>query len=163
MTKQTITADDLVELEVHHNISSLVSELAALEKDVLAYEDKEASHILEDAVELCRSVEDWESAVTEAYGVKKDDGTWSYFHDDATVAALSDSLEEICKRLGVFTPRYREICEHWIVSDCLADRLLARGEKVNKDFAGLTVWARTNSGQLISADPVIRQIAKEWL
>ena len=51
--------------------------------------------------------------------------------------------------------------EYWIVSDWLADKLIKKGESVQKDFYGLTVWGRFTSGQSISIDYVIQQIAKE--
>lgn len=51
--------------------------------------------------------------------------------------------------------------EHWIVSDWLADKLAAQGEKVDKDFAGLTIWARTTTGQAVYCDGVIERIAAE--
>lgn len=54
-----------------------------------------------------------------------------------------------------------DVLEHWIVSDWLADKLIAKGETVNKDFMGLVIWGRTTSGQHISQDYVIQQIYQE--
>lgn len=53
---------------------------------------------------------------------------------------------------------YREIYEHWIVSDWLADRLAEYGEAVCKDFYGLTVWGRTCTGQGIALDGIVEDI-----
>ena len=53
---------------------------------------------------------------------------------------------------------YEEVFEHWIVSDWLADKLIAKGETVVKDFHGLTIWGRCCSGQAILLDYVIRDI-----
>ncbi|WP_040513612.1 hypothetical protein, partial [Paraglaciecola polaris] len=53
-----------------------------------------------------------------------------------------------------------EIFEYWAVSNWLADKLILSGEKVEKDFYGHCVWGRTCSGQAISLDHVIRNIAK---
>lgn len=36
-----------------------------------------------------------------------------------------------------------------------------RGERVDKDFAGITIWARTTTGQAIDCDYVIGQIYGE--
>ncbi len=35
---------------------------------------------------------------------------------------------------------YHEALEHWIITDWLADKLEAKGEMVNKDVLGLTIW-----------------------
>lgn len=62
------------------------------------------------------------------------------------------------------TPRQtqsNEVFEHWIVSDWLAEKLAAKGEKVDTDFAGLTVWARTTTGQGIASDSVIQDIVAD--
>jgi hypothetical protein len=67
---------------------------------------------------------------------------------------------DLCKSEGI-DPYQREVFEHWLVSDWLADKLEAHGEKVDRDFAGMTVWARTTTGQAIYADYVIEQIATE--
>jgi hypothetical protein len=53
------------------------------------------------------------------------------------------------------------VFEHWAVSEWLAGKLEEQGERVDRDFAGLCVWARTTSGQSISMDGVIERIAAE--
>ena len=55
----------------------------------------------------------------------------------------------------------QEALEHWIISDWLADKLAEENEMVTKDFLGLTIWGRTQSGQAVSMDYVIQKIAKE--
>ena len=55
-------------------------------------------------------------------------------------------------------PYEREVFEHWIVSKWLADQLAANGEKIDDDFAGMVVWARTTTGQDIALDRVICDI-----
>lgn len=66
---------------------------------------------------------------------------------------------EDCSPKDNFQPEeYSEIFEHWIVSDWLADRLESHGETVERDFFGLTIWARSCTGQAIMLDWVIRQI-----
>jgi hypothetical protein len=64
-----------------------------------------------------------------------------------------------CCEQNEIEPHDREVYEHWIVSDWLARRLEEEGEKVDTDFAGLTVWARTCTGQSIALDDVIQRIA----
>jgi len=51
--------------------------------------------------------------------------------------------------------------EHWIVSDWLAEKLIEKGEIIDTDFAGLAVWARTTTGQVIESDEIILKIAEE--
>ena len=52
----------------------------------------------------------------------------------------------------------REVFEYYIVSDYLADELQERGEVIEHDFYGLTIWGRTTTGQAISMDWVIQDI-----
>ena len=69
------------------------------------------------------------------------------------------TAQELCDALGIdpydYTP---EIFEHWIVSDWLAHELDERGERVLRDFFGLTVWGRSCTGQSILLDRVICDI-----
>ena len=58
-------------------------------------------------------------------------------------------------------PTYIEAYEHWIVADWFADELEKRGEMVDKDFLGLTIWGRTATGQHISLDYVVQDILKD--
>lgn len=55
----------------------------------------------------------------------------------------------------------REVFEHWAVTDWFADKLIAAGEKVDKDFGNLCIWARTTTGQGIASDGVIERIYAE--
>ena len=47
------------------------------------------------------------------------------------------------------------------MTDWFANKLIEQGEKVDKDFAGMCIWARTTSGQGIASDSVIERIAAE--
>lgn len=55
----------------------------------------------------------------------------------------------------------RDVLSHWLVSDWLAEKLEAKGERVERDFGGLAVWGRITHGQSIKADEVICQIAAD--
>jgi hypothetical protein len=70
-----------------------------------------------------------------------------------------DSYRKICEDNGI-DPEYREVYEHWIVSNWLAARLEEKGE-ITGEVSGLTIWGRCTTGQSISMDWVIEQIAKE--
>lgn len=159
----TITPQDLVTREVHYCVSSLVSMLAA------GYDNcanKDLNALCEQAVELANPVPDWEDAAIQA-GIKfnylptgqvlvlnppKDTDMYVTQYDDERNASIA-----FCDFHGI-DPYDREVFEHWIVSDWMADKLEAEGEKIDRDFAGLTVWARTTTGQAIYADSVIEHI-----
>ena len=69
--------------------------------------------------------------------------------------------KELCQQLDVNTDDFRgEIYEHWLVSDWLAHRLAEKGE-VTGDLCGLTIWGRGTTGQSISIDRVVQNIALE--
>lgn len=89
-----------------------------------------------------------------------------------TMGRASDILDAIRKEGGTYPfedfcdeheiePYQWDVFEHWIVSNWLAEKLEAKGEKVDADFAGLTVWARTTTGQSIAMDAVIQAIAAD--
>lgn len=77
------------------------------------------------------------------------------------VAKLVDDWQWVANEFKLDSVRY-EAYEHWLVSDWLADELKRKGEIVG-DFAGLTIWGRCATGQTISLDRVIQDIAiKLW-
>jgi hypothetical protein len=55
---------------------------------------------------------------------------------------------------------YPEIFEFWSVTDWLGEKLKQKGEIVFK-YLDFTVWGRQCTGQSISLDPVIQEIAIE--
>jgi hypothetical protein len=71
-----------------------------------------------------------------------------------------ESLREFCDANHV-DPEQNEIYEHWIVSEWLANRLEDRGEVIERDFYGLTIWGRACTGQAILLDSVICSIYDE--
>lgn len=160
-----VTVDDLVRREVYYCVSALISTLAAGVQAVSTNTDM--GHNLYDhceaAQELSWPIEDWEEAARqEGWDVTNDneftDGTeivGSIGPDDP-----DGGWPTLCDAMGI-EPYQREIFEHWIVSDWLADKLAEHGEKVDKDFAGMTIWARTTTGQGIAQDAVIENIVKE--
>lgn len=154
----TITPEDLVRREVHYCVSSLVSTLASAN---YCEDDSEALGELKDqALELASPIDDWREAAEQ-------DG-WSLVREDSDRALVfrhNDGREnfnatwgELCEEQDL-EPYQWDVFEHWIVSDWPADKLVAEGEKVDRDFAGMTVWARTTTGQAIYADGVIERIA----
>ena len=51
-----------------------------------------------------------------------------------------------------------EVCEWWLVSEWLLNKLEDKGETVERDFMGLCIWARTTTGQAIWCDYIIQEI-----
>jgi hypothetical protein len=149
----TITAEDLVRREVFYCVSHLVSVLA----NGTPFGQGDLNDTVEQARELCMPLYDYEEAAIQAGFVQNAAGMW----EDPSIGedGVSD-VEQLCEMEGI-EPYEREVFEHWIVSDWLADKLAERGEKVDKDFAGMVVWARTTTGQGIASDSVIEQIADD--
>lgn len=139
----SITPQDLVQREVIYCVSQLVYEIAGKEP----------------GCELMYPLPDYESAALDA-GITKsklNDGKWINTKSDEF---CFDTAQEACEDAGI-EPYEREIFEHWIISNWLADKLAEKGERVDKDFFGLVVWGRTTTGQAIYLDSVIEEIAAE--
>lgn len=141
----TVTIEQFVNREVNYCVSYLVSSLAqgygSVPSNITDLYD-----MTDQAQELASPIEDWEQAAL-------DEG-WTPTHEDTP--------EDYCCEMDI-EPHYREVLEHWIVSTWLGEQLKAKGEKVDMDFAGMIVWARTTSGQGISGDSVIKTIYQELI
>ena len=168
------TCDRLVRNEVYLCVSSLVSTLA---QGGGAYvpEPKQGTYNLaelcDQALELAAPLSDYEEAAIQAGWVFS--GTNSEMQRTLRVNEFDTTSEsealtlkwaenpEMACQVDDLELYEREVFEHWAVSEWLADKLIAKGERVDKDFAGLCVWARTTTGQAISIDSVIEQICRE--
>lgn len=145
----------LVDREVVYCVSSLVYELTQQAEHFPDYAD--------DLADAWRGLPDYDEAATEA--------GWESFTDEHGAACWRDtedgqtwagSAEDVCREFDIDANDHEpEVFEHWIVSDFLADRLEANGQRVLRDFFGFTIWGRTTSGQAILLDHVIQQIAAE--
>jgi hypothetical protein len=161
----TVTVEQLVDREVRDCLSYLISTLAAGYGCVatsgrggdVARAERDLAHLCEQAFELSCSVNDNIEAAEQA-GFKRfhdhgsDDLWWK--KDDGTVY---ESLDKLMDGEGL-EPYEWEVFEHWAVSSWLAEKLIEQGEKVDTDFAGLNVWARTCTGQAIAMDGVMVRI-----
>lgn len=182
----------VVRQNVHYCVSSLVSTVASGAGETISTHDGELPKLCEQAQELCTSISDYEEAARDhlrngmdaselAEYCEENDITACAVTGDASPEALKqfadamrtaiaehleagddNAWQSFCDDARI-DPYEREIFEHWIISDWLADKLEAFGERVERDFAGLTVWGRTTSGQAIAADYVIQQIAQAIL
>ena len=176
MTTETLeqTAERIVRQEVRACVSYLVATLAqhdAVSLDLRANEKRERplAELVEQAFELAAPIPDYEEAAIQAGWTDagkfwtrperegEDQGRESVGAGRIQTAA---DAEDACQ-FDNLDPIDRDVFEHWIVSDWLADKLIERGEKVDKDFAGLCVWARTTTGQMIAMDSVIEAIARQ--
>ena len=157
-------ASDLVQREVLCCMSSMVSTLAA--NYGLNGNSKELEGMVERAFEHAAPVLDYEEAAREAGWTAEAGGTWRRIIKNETGTAAPELLDRVssaeaaCEMDGI-EPHEWEVYEHWAVSTWLAEKLQAAGERVDTDFAGLNVWARTTTGQAISIDAVIEQITRE--
>lgn len=159
----------LVSQEVNACMSSLVATLAQGASDRI--DDSGILNLADQAMELAAPVLDYESAAREAGWLRIDelDGAgFAAIHPDQELCEAQDAYcdtpaeawEDACRASDI-EPHECEVYEHWAVSTWLAEKLIAKGEKVDTDFAGLNVWARTTTGQAISMDSVIEAIVSE--
>lgn len=148
-----ITPENLVSREVVHCCSTLASTLAS---GYGADMPRDLAEMAEAAFELSTPIDDWEEAAIQAGWHKEADGSWfrAALCDDEAPRVTARDAQDACGN-DMVEPIQREIFEHWIVSDWLAENLEQQGEKVDTDFFGLTVWARTTTGQGIASDSVI--------
>lgn len=175
-TNQDEIARRIVDREVRLCLSSLVSTLAeGYGRFEAAYysakggplRDSGLGEVFEQAFELAAPIPDYEEAAREAGWAPHPTvtGAWSREAEKSPCGRYIDvlgaaSAQEACEEDGI-EPYDREVFEHWAVSSWLADKLEAKGEKVDRDFAGMIVWARTTTGQAIYCDSVLQDIARD--
>ncbi|MEC5291571.1 MULTISPECIES: hypothetical protein [unclassified Aurantimonas] len=165
----------MIAQEVCYCVSALVSTLAMGSHAVTRNTDmgRVLSDLIEQALELALPIDDWEgAAIREGWrwekGGRQNEGAPHFYRHHAKgfgtdyCACRELDWRALCLEQSI-EPYQREVFEHWIVSDWLADKLEAHGEKVDTDFAGLTVWARTATGQGIASDSVIEAIYAELM
>jgi len=165
------TINDMVRQEVLCCLSSLVSTLATgypasgpHGKQFAGIGSQELADLTEQAFELACPVDDYEeAAIQEGWQFHDEWQTWvkaSAHRDPREDQEEYAGAEELCREYEI-EPYQREIYQHWAVTDWLADKLDAAGEKVDRDFANICVWARSTSGQGIASDGVIQRIYAE--
>lgn len=164
------SAQDIARAEVIYCVSGLVSTLAGASFRFSAHDDArhdqdQRAHIelCDQAVELSAPVADYESAARDAgwEEMPGKPGGQHVFRDETDGQTwCAKDWQDLCTDHDI-EPYDRDVYEHWIVSDWLADKLEAKGEKVDRDFAGMTIWARTTTGQAIAIDAIIVEIAAD--
>lgn len=83
----------------------------------------------------------------------------TFYNTETGETSEADGWEELASEQDI-EPYVREVCEHWLVSDWLGERLEEKGETV-RELMGLTVWARGTTGQAIYIDGVIEDIVND--
>ncbi len=158
----TRTIDQMIASEVLCCMSSLVATLAGSYGNTLPGVQEEMRSLLDQAQELAMPVDDWEeTAIQNGWRFWKGEyykpGVWLPNASKATGSMGGGTAQQVCEYANL-EPIATEVYEHWAVTDWFADKLEAAGEKVDRDFAGLCVWARTTTGQQIAADGVVARI-----
>jgi hypothetical protein len=158
-----ITAQELVAREVKYCVSRLVSALAEgiHAPEGLNVEGTVLGELARQALYLAAPTDDWEEPLIEAGWSKVVEGDGYAWRHPEDIGDHGEPNAQIACEEARLDPYQREVHEHWLVSDWFAHRLEAHGEKVDRDFAGLTVWARTTTGQALYADAVVEAIAAE--
>lgn len=171
--------DNFVRQNVLCCVSSLVATLAegAARCDWRSWQEgsrkqhvKALSDLAEQACELSSPVLDYEEAARQAGWEKapahvKRPGTWwreATATENGKRPPIQETADAACQYDNL-APYKWEIFEHWAVTEWLAEKLEAKGERIDRDFAGLCVWGRTCTGQAISMDGVICDIYDEMM
>lgn len=154
-----VTIEQMVQREVLCCMSSLISTLTNAVKDKNGVGDSIAD-IVEQALALAAPVLDYEEAARQAGGKDIIQEWWK--SSPELSHSVFKSTQELCEHYNI-DPYEWEVYEHWAVSQWLAEKLTAQGERVDTDFAGLSIWARTTTGQAISMDGCIRRIYADMM
>lgn len=164
-------ASDLVQREVLCCMSSMVATLAAGSGSYTARAG-ELQSLAEQAAELATPALDYEGAAREAgwrieptklspgFNASRPSDPAAESITTQTYASAEAAAQAACG-FDDIEPHELEVYEHWAVSTWFAEKLQAAGERVDTDFAGLNVWARTTTGQAIHADAVVERITRE--
>lgn len=169
--------DDFVQREVLCCLSGLVSTLAsgftnvalnAVPPGTKRHAD-ELHELCELAFELSAPVDDWEEAAfQEGASITKAGEFWQWCAKksaDSVYGGFETSeaaARDFCQTLGI-DPYQWEVFEHWAVTPYFADKLEAHGERVEKAFFGLCVWARTTTRPTQAGVGMIKRIVAEAL
>lgn len=160
------TIDQMVQQEILCCMSSIVSTLARGNTfDPDCQNEAELRALAEQAAELCYPIPDYEEAAIQAgwepYTDKFGVACWRN-DNDGNELTWAGTAEDLCQNHDI-EPYDREVYEHWAVTEWFAEKLEAAGEKVDKDFGNLCIWARTTTGQGIASDGVVERIYADMM
>lgn len=185
-------AESLVEREVYYCVSYLVSQIAqggyeACKLLDIDYEDEllplletvdyeeAALRYIDDGMDaddlrdyLDDQCADYDAEVEEELdeeGNVEVEAVVGSTHDElkllARAAAEEQGYEDFCSDMRL-DPDRNDVYEHWIVSSWFARKLREKGHPVG-ELLGLTIWGRGTTGQSISMDGSILEIARDCL
>ena len=130
---------EFVQRELIHCVSCLVSDIAARDEDFFhmfrTFDPDRAREMINDAI-----------ADDPDRGQEIEDNDLDDLQQLQHAFQLLDL--DVCEAES-------EVYEHWIVTDWLANKLEPKGEMIERDFYGLTIWGRCCTGQAITLDDVI--------
>ncbi len=151
------TQDD-VENKIYPHVLSNVNELVSALCNDERYMDELADIM---------SQPDYQNPAYDAgYEVEERHGIYYLYKYEISVNSICDfetereAWEYACNEIDI-EPYTNDALEHYIVTDWLANELESRGEMINRDFLGLTIWGRACSGQGILLDAVMVEITKD--
>lgn len=146
-------ADLIVQRHVLCDVSSLVAILN--EADYEHGADRLGS-LMDRAEHLAEGIGHYEAAARSAGWAE---GTQIHRMDQDHEILVADSWKDACEQDELKVPE-TDIHQFWSVTPWLATKLLTKGEKVDRRFAGLNVWARTEANAFLTEDKVIIAIAE---
>ena len=142
----------LVEREVIHCASSLIEFMRGnpgeFEDEIYQLSERHCDHS-ERIDELDNLIDELETLID---STEEPGEAVIYQESIKLLQAERDGLQEDCEP--------QECLEHWIVSSWFGEQLRSHGETV-ADVLDFTIWGRCTSGQSISCDSVISEIAEE--
>ena len=161
------TIKELVEMEVIYSVSPLISDLLQQEK----YQE-EFYHL--------NHATDWNEAekdIGENYCIVQEEASshssteegaelWGVYDTDTEYYVIDPNCETKVEAIRQYFNEVNwdlssydiQVCEYWLITDWLANKLEDKGETVEQDFIGLCIWGRVTSGQSIWCDYVIQEI-----
>ena len=148
----------LVEREVLHCASYMVSELGKLEQfqdDILELYSRCVT------IDDCELIDDGTLDTVIAIDGEQHrfDADWASEYRDEN-GAIIDEDELFQAAIDDVDPEPREVFEHWIVTSWFAGKLAEHGE-VTGELFDFHIWGRGTTGQSISMDWIIHEIASE--
>lgn len=150
--------DKLVEREVYACVSDMVGDLMRAEVEGWGYEEFENTFYYAcpdcESSNVREATEDDISTILESF-----DG--DYEADDIDVSEFY--ICEMCQKAILVEDlegEFFEPLEFWIVSSMFGKDLKRRGEVVMERYGGW-IWGRQATGQAISLDEIINEIAKD--
>jgi hypothetical protein len=147
----TISIQDFVKREVIYCVSALIHSLTDYETCPAFAEQAQRLFESDPNFERAARGEGWQF-----------DANKQTFYRDKEIEPAAEDWEDLCLWQNI-EPHCPEILEHWIVSEQLARKLQAKGERVSLDFQGLIIWGRSQNDQEIFMDDVIQDIYSEMV